>query len=66
MSTPSGKMLTLMMESNNTVSQLKDAIRSSEGFLYSHQRLLAGDEELENGIRLSNIDLSQPIEIELV
>ena len=59
-------MLTLMMESNNTVSQLKDAIRSSEGFLYSHQKLLAGDEELENGIRLSNVDLSQPIEIELV
>lgn len=65
-STPSGKMLTLMMDSNNTVSQLKDAIRSSEGFLYSHQKLVAADEELENGIRLSTIDLSQPIEIELV
>ena len=58
-------MITLLMDGNNTVSQLKDSIRASEGFLYSHQQLYAGDEELENGIRLSTIDMSQPIDIVL-
>ncbi len=58
-------MIILLMDANNTVSQLKDCIRTSEGFLYSQQQLWAGDEELENGIRLSTIDDSQPIDITL-